>query len=459
VKRVFIAAVLLIATLAAIRGYMSSRADQSFREFIARGDQALAEGDTFAAVEAFSGAIAVKDSSMVGYLKRGEAYRRRHELEAALKDLARAAELDPLATRPRELLGDVNYSLARFARAADRYEEYLDIDEVSPRVLYKLALAQYRAGTPHRAITALDRAVAIQERFPEAYYLRGLCLRDLHKPGEALIAFERAVRLAPTMLQAREELADQYGRLGRAEDRIAQLEALIALDPNADREVTLGLAHAAVGDGTSAIQALGRAARRYPSHRHTHIALGRAWLETAQAQNDAFALTKAIETLQRAAATDDTSEPLTLFGRALLLAADVEMAEHTLRRATGQLPVDPLAFYYLADAAERRGNTAIARDALVDYHALTGGGADRRRRARLKIRIAELSMRLAQPQMAVPWFERAVDESAPDASLFTDLAEAQWRSGNAAAARSTLAKALRLDPQHAAARMLERRFD
>ena len=44
---------------------------------------------------------------MAGHLKRGEAYRRRKEYESALKDLRRAADLDPLAPHPREILGDV----------------------------------------------------------------------------------------------------------------------------------------------------------------------------------------------------------------------------------------------------------------------------------------------------------------------------------------------------------------
>ena len=60
---------------------------------------------------------------------------------------------------------------------------------------------------------------------------------------EALARFERAIALAPDTAEAREELADLYGRLGRTEERIEQLEALRALDPGPSREVTLGLAY------------------------------------------------------------------------------------------------------------------------------------------------------------------------------------------------------------------------
>ena len=83
---------------------------------------------------------------MLAYLKRGETYRRRGETGEALRDLRRAAELDPTATKPLELLGDLNASLERYARAQESYEAYLRLDDRSPRVLYKLALARYRLG-------------------------------------------------------------------------------------------------------------------------------------------------------------------------------------------------------------------------------------------------------------------------------------------------------------------------
>ena len=70
-----------------------------------------------------------------------------------------------------------------------------------------------------------------------------------------------------------------------------------------------------------------------------------------------------------------------LFGRALLLASAAEPAERMLLQATEKLPADPLAFYYLADAAERRAHFTVARQALLDYMALAGEDPDPRRRA------------------------------------------------------------------------------
>lgn len=477
-KRVLAAGVLVLTALVAVYGLAVSRREQAYREHIDRGEAALARDDTFAAIEAFSAAIAVQSQSMVGYLKRGETYRRRDELEsaftgvslaeplaprpsldAALRDLRQASDLDPLAPRPYELLGDVNQALGRFDRAADKYQRYVTLDDRSPRVLYKLALSHYRAGRPRVALEALNKSVAIDPEFAEAYYLIGLCARDLQKPRDALTALERAVHLAPAMLPAREELGILYGRLGRTGNRLAMLEALRALDGSASREVALGLAYARAGRTADAVTTLRSAVDVYPTHAYTYVALGRVWLDVAQSRGDRIALSKAIGALEgTVTAPDSSSEALTLFGRALLQAGDVEQAERMLLRATGQWPVDPLAFYHLADAASRRGRLSIARDALLDYHALEGDAADPRARAAFATRVADCSLRLGDHAGAVTWFRRAADAGADDAPFLVRFAGAQAAAGDIPAARLTVARALDKAPDNRDARSLQRRL-
>jgi tetratricopeptide (TPR) repeat protein len=474
VKRILLVILALLVTGAGIYGYTAARRERTFRQLIARGEAALARDDTFAAIENFSGAITLKDGSMLGYLKRGEAYRRRQQLEAAgrdphqplqfdpaadaaMRDLLRASELDPLAPRPFELLGDVNYSMQRYERAAERYQSYTDLDDRSPRVLYKLALAHYTGRRPVAAVAALKKAIGIDDRLPEAFYLLGLCYRDLQRRDDALRALETAVHLAPALLHAREELADLYGRTGRMDDRLAQLEALLGLDPGPSRQIALGLAYARDGQFDRAVTTLGHVAERYPDDSYAYVALGRVWLEKTQPHGDRVDLRKALGALQEAVGSQDSSEALTLFGRALLLSQDVEAAETVLEEATDKLPVDPQAFYYLADAAERRGHADTARRALLDYRALEGEEPDARRRAGFAARIGDLSMQAADPVRAVTWYQRAL-EGRVDAPLLVKTAEAQLRSGAREAARATITKALEQDPLSRDARALLRRL-
>ena len=99
-KRLVLVLVLAALALAGTLGYASSRREQAYHRLIEQGDAALAQGESVAAAEAFTVAIALKPGSMLGYLKRGEAYRQYGDLETALKDLRTASGLDPAATRP-----------------------------------------------------------------------------------------------------------------------------------------------------------------------------------------------------------------------------------------------------------------------------------------------------------------------------------------------------------------------
>jgi tetratricopeptide (TPR) repeat protein len=458
VKRVLAGLFLLALSAAGVYGYTLSERERAYRQLIADGDAALARDNTAAAIEAFSGAITLKDDAMVGYLKRGQTYRRRGEFVAAIRDLRRASEIDPGATRPLEELGDAYLADTphRYPAAAERYLEYVRLDNRAPRVLYKLAFARYNERHFTDAIDALQRAIALDENFAEAYYLLGLCHRDAQHPDAARAALEKVMKLQPAMVHAREELADLYGAQGRTEARLRQLDYLAALDPGASREIALGLAYARAGQHDNAVSTLSRAAERYPDYPYAYVALGRVWLEVAQARNDRVALTKALSALQGAVGNDDSSEALTLFGRALLMTKDEETAERMLQDATEKKPVDPLAFYYLADAAERLGHNAVARQALLDYETLRGDEPDERKQVAYATRLGDLSIKMNDPSAAATYFLRAAQGTDP--ALLARAADAQLRADNVDAAWETASRVLEKDPMNAIALSVQRRI-
>src|SRR5207248_10787329 len=116
-KALLIAAV-AVSALAVALAYQVAARDRDYRALLARGDTALHEDQTFGAIEAYSGAIALHPDSMLPHLRRAETYQRRGELDEAARDFRAAAALDPTATRPLEALGDVLYGMKRLERAA-----------------------------------------------------------------------------------------------------------------------------------------------------------------------------------------------------------------------------------------------------------------------------------------------------------------------------------------------------
>ena len=455
-KAVFVAAALALSAVAVALAYQAAARDRDYRAYLTRGDTALRDDQTFGAIEAYSGAIALRPDSMLPHLRRGEAYQRRGDLEEAARDFRAAAALDPTATRPLEALGDALYAMKRFERAAETYARDLRVDDRAAGVSYKLALARYRSGDIDAALTTLASTLRLNDQLPDAFYLLGLCLRDKHQTSEAVKAFENTVALAPGHIAAREELADLYGSAGRRAEEIEQLQMIASLDrEHVERQVALGLAQARAGHEEVAVLTLGSALERTPGQPLLYRALGQVWLDRAQAHNDRVFLSKALEALDRVASSPDaTSDVLTLYGRALQLDGQLDAAERALQQASTRYPLEPTSLVLYATLAERQGHLDAGRQALIDYAGLVADDTDALTHA---TRIATLSVKLNDPPTAVSWLERALRIVPDDVRLMAQLADAQMRAGDGPAAQGTIARGLEKDPTNRALLALGRR--
>ena len=455
-KRAFaVVAVLAISAVGAASTYQTIARQRDYRTLLTRGDTAFHNDETFGAIEAYSGAIALRPDSMLAHLRRGETYQRRGDrgdLDAAARDFRKAASLDPGATHPLEALGDVLYQLQRYANAADAFAQCLRLDDRSARVSYKLALARYRDRDLDGAVAAVNQAVRLDDRMADAYYLLGICLRDKRRMTDALPAFRKAISLQPGLIAAREELAEVFAALGRRGDELEQLQVLAALDrDHVERQVALARAHARAGHWDLAVLTLGNALERSPEEPQIYRALGQVWLE--RPRDDRAYLSKAREALERAASSQTaSSEVLLLYGRALLQDGDVETAEHTLQQATSRYPVDPAAFLLYASTAEKQNHLDAARNALILYGSVVGEDREFTSRA---TRIAALSLRLNDPDTAVDWLDQASSASPNDVKLLALLADAHLKAGDAEAAHAVVLRGLEKEPSNTVLRNLK----
>lgn len=442
-RRIAAVLVVLVAGAAATVAYTAAVRDREYQRLVAAGEAALAGAQTNVAIEAFSGAIALRPDSMVAHLKRGETYRRHGDLKAAFRDLRDASELDPSATRPLEQLGDVSLALNRPDRAAERYAAYVALDDRSARVLYKLGLAHYRVGQPALALPPIRRALALDERMAEAHYLSGLCLAAQGHPSDARKALERAIDLQPAFIAAREALAAAYRSSGRHAEATEQLEALAALDRSRPaRLIALSLEYADARRTNLAVATLGRAAERFPDSIDVYATLGEVWLRTALETGDRAALRKSLEALRTAVVRGGSSRELALYGRALLASGETGAALRSLREAASKLPVAPATLLDMATAAERMGDRQTARDALERHVALLAGASPPPAVLR---RLGELSLALGDAPDAVRWWRHAAANTT-DVALLVQLARAESRVGEVDAARRTVARAVALAP-------------
>ena len=431
--------------------------DLRYQHLLTSGNRALETDQTFAAIEAFSGAIALRDDSMVAYLRRGEAYRKRGESEAALRDFRAASRVDRNAVKPAELMGDVEYDLGRFAAAADAYRRCVAIDDANARHQFKLGLALFRAGDAAGAAGPLRRAASLDPRMADARYVLGLSLRRAGQRDEAIRAFEEAVGASPALSAAREELAALYAEAGRTSEGIAQLEAIAALEPDRpERQAAVALAHARAGRTDLAVGVLGRAAERYPDNAVIFVALGRVWFESAERARDRVGLRKALEALEPFTRGPSASgEAVALYGRALVLSGDLAPGEALLREAAEMLPVAPDTLLWLADAAERLGHYSVMRSALERWAAIAPE-TDPNLPAVYE-RIGDLATRGGDPAAAARAWHLAAGPTA-SAGLLARLAQAELATGHVDAAKAAVARGLARDPRHPVLLALQRKL-
>jgi tetratricopeptide (TPR) repeat protein len=422
--------------------------DRRYQALLTDGDRALSAGNAFSAIEAYSGAIALRPDSMAAHLRRGQAYRAERRDDEALRDWHEASRLAPKSTQPVELLGDMLSARGEDAQAATYYERAVQLDATDPLKLYKLGLARYRAGQPAAAVEPLKSAVTYNDNFAEAHYLLGVVFRDVQRTTDAAASLERAVRIAPSLIAAHEELADLYRSLGRPVDELAQLQTLSSLDSSLPREVAIALAESRRGEFDGAIATLSAAAERDPADSQVQLALGRVHLDRAERTMDRRSVADALDALERAlAGTARRSDGLTLLGRALYLSGDDVGAERILREAVATSPLIAEAFGYLADASERLHEYDAAREALGKLDTLQGDTAPPAVRTARARRMGALALKAGDATTAIEFLKRAVDAGDADSQTLGLLAEAQVRTGNLDVAKATLMQALAQSPK------------
>ena len=169
--------------------------------------------------------------------------RRSRDLRPARAELGSARRPPARAARRRQLLAASRFAPRRRALSGLRRPR-----RRSPRVLYKLGLAHYRAGQPGPAIDRAREGDRARRTFAEAHYLLGLCLRDAQKPSEALRALRARDRAGAG--HARRRARSWPTSTARSDGRTTGSRSSRRCAPSIPapaREVALGLAYARAG--------------------------------------------------------------------------------------------------------------------------------------------------------------------------------------------------------------------
>ncbi|MCM3876960.1 MAG: protein kinase [Thermoanaerobaculia bacterium] len=259
------------------------------------------------------------------------------------------------------------------------------------------------------ARAAVDRAIALDDRSPEAHLAFGQLLTAMNKPKDAVVEIRRAIeRQAPS-----------------ADTTIALADALVKAGENAQAE-------AAYRDAIA----------MNPEYWSGYNKLGALYYQRGD-------LKKAIESFNFAAERNPSSaRPLSNIGAALVRQGNLPEAETVLRRAAALPPSDANSWSNLATVQYLLGRPADAAASLEQ--AVAKAPQELRYRVNLADAcmfapgLAEKATASYEKALLLAEAERKVGPL--DATALTYVAKAEARTGRSARARATVTQAVALGP-------------
>ena len=136
------------------------------------------------------------------------------ERAKALEEYAAAVKASPQLLDVWLEMGDLERAELHFEKAAENYQQALEIQSSNYDALYGLG-ACYQQQDPEKAIEFFTRAIQVAPKQAEGYVALGDVLLKTNKPEWALKQLQVAVQLDPGLRQA-------YILLGRAQQALGQ---------------------------------------------------------------------------------------------------------------------------------------------------------------------------------------------------------------------------------------------
>jgi tetratricopeptide (TPR) repeat protein/serine/threonine protein kinase len=188
-------------------------------------------GDTNAALEIVSRAIAAYDGDAYAYTLRGSIYNRLGRWQEAANDLRRSVSLydqDPFAQAE---LAYAEYRLDYDApKATAALNAALEANSSLAQAYNYRGLIAFETGDSQAAIADFDAALNIDATLAETYYNRGRAYAALGQTDSAEADFEKALELDDTFIDAYYQLAEVALERGDAQGAKARLDDCVALD-------------------------------------------------------------------------------------------------------------------------------------------------------------------------------------------------------------------------------------
>ncbi|MDR1893084.1 MAG: tetratricopeptide repeat protein [Spirochaetales bacterium] len=357
------------------------------------------------AVENANRAVQYDQNLWVPHNTLGKIYAQQRNWDQAITEFREAARLNPQDADVLFEMGKAQYRAGAFDAARQTFESSIYLNSGNSRALYNLGITYLRLANPptrahlNSALSAQQRAVAVDPAYAEAQFALGDVLSRLNRDGEALTAYRQAATLSPDNITYHIALGTCSYRLNRYGDAEASfrralqiqgdhptanynlaltldqegksaealpfaLQAVQAVPNDATYGYTLGKVYQNLGNTGEAIAAYERAASLRRDYLLPRINLGDLYDQQGE-------YAKALEHLLTAYRIDPNSvEVNTNLGNTYFHSRIYDRAITHYEQALSRNPNDALMRYHLALACIEAGQDAKAQGLLTELIAL-----------------------------------------------------------------------------------------
>jgi tetratricopeptide (TPR) repeat protein len=180
------------------RGVIDARVPVDARSAWEKGQQALAEKRTDAAIAHFKKAIEIYPGFYDAYMSLGRVYIDASQWNNAEPTLRQALKINPTSVATMVSLGEVYRRQKKYTEAEKVLEEALKVDDGSWESNFTLGRIHWELKDIVKAGKYVARTIELQPNVAEAHLLAGNIFIRAGLPANALIEYEEYLRLAPT---------------------------------------------------------------------------------------------------------------------------------------------------------------------------------------------------------------------------------------------------------------------
>jgi predicted O-linked N-acetylglucosamine transferase (SPINDLY family) len=285
-----------------------------------------------------------------------------------------------------QLLGVIALQTRRLERAVELIQKAIGVNAKVAAAHSNLGFALKELKRPGDALVSYDKAIALKPDLAEAHYNRGGALQELNRSADALESYDKAIALKANYAQAYNNRGNTLMDLKRSADALASYDKAIALRSNfAEAYNNRGNALRALKRPADALASYDKAIALKPDYAHAYNNRGNTLtdlnreLDALASYDSAIALKPdfaeahnnrggALQYLNRSA------EALASYDTAIALKPDFAEAYSNRGRALRALkrPADALASYDKAialkpDLAEAEGPRLLTKTHLCDW--------------------------------------------------------------------------------------------